>query len=70
MACLMEKEISGPLGSFITNKNLQLTINKQHRTDLDEILSESQNMVHNVSLERDRKQKGRVIEHRKIFLDN
>jgi len=57
MACLMEKEISGPLGSFITNKNLQLTINKQHRADLDEILSESQQMVHDVSVERDRKQK-------------
>jgi hypothetical protein len=49
MACLMEKEICGPLGSFITNKNVQLMINKQHRTDLDEILSKSHAIVQDVS---------------------
>jgi hypothetical protein len=45
----MEKEICGPLGSFITNKNVQLSINKQHRNDLDEILVQSREIVHEVS---------------------
>lgn len=48
MACLMEKEICGPLGCFITNQSLQLTINKQHRTDLDEILQRSHAIVRDV----------------------
>lgn len=50
MACLMEKEICGPLGSFITNKSVQLSINKQHRKDLDDILGKSREIVHDVSL--------------------
>ena len=49
MACLMEKEISGPLGSFIINKNVQLSINKQHRCDLDEILEKSHAIAQDVS---------------------
>ncbi len=49
MACLMEKEICGPLGSFIINKNAQLLINKQHRQDLDDILGKSREMVQDVS---------------------
>jgi hypothetical protein len=49
MACLMEKEICGPLGSFIMNKTVQLAINKQHRNDLDEILIKSHEIVQDVS---------------------
>lgn len=44
----MEKEISTPLGSFITQKTAQLSINKQHRTDLDEILKTSHQLVRQV----------------------
>lgn len=49
MACLLEKEICGPLGSFIINKSVQLTINKQHRSDLDEILEKSHEIAQDVS---------------------
>lgn len=49
MACLMEKEISGPLTNFINQKNIQLTINKQHRHDLDDILRISHEIVQDVS---------------------
>ncbi len=49
MACLMEKEISAPLSSFITNKSIELCINKQHRSDLNEILEKTHDIVHNVS---------------------
>ena len=45
----MEKEISGPLTSFVIKKSVQLSINKQHRTDLDEILKKSHEIVHEVS---------------------
>ncbi len=45
----MEKEICSPLASFITNKNVQLSINKQHRNDLDEILGKSHEIVQDVS---------------------
>ncbi|CAF1008539.1 unnamed protein product [Adineta steineri] len=45
MACLMEKEICIPLGSFITSKSVQLSINKQHRSDLNEILEKSHEIV-------------------------
>jgi hypothetical protein len=50
MACLMEKQISGPLGSFITSKSVQLSINKQHRNDLDEILGKSHAIVQEVNI--------------------
>ncbi len=49
MACSMEKEICGPLGSFITNRSIQLSINRQHRTDLNEILEKSHDIVKEVS---------------------
>ncbi len=49
MACSMEKEICGPLGSFITNRSVQLSINRQHRTDLNEILEKSHDIVKEVS---------------------
>ncbi|CAF0922143.1 unnamed protein product [Rotaria sp. Silwood1] len=45
MACLMEKEICTPLASFITNKSVELSINKQHRCDLHEILETSHDIV-------------------------
>ncbi len=45
----MEKEICGPLGSFITNKTVELSINKQHRFDLDTILAASHEIVQEVS---------------------
>jgi hypothetical protein len=45
----MEKEICGPLGSFITNRSVQLSINRQHRTDLNEILEKSHDIVKEVS---------------------
>ncbi len=45
----MEKQISIPLGSFIINKSVQLSINKQHRADLDDILSKSHEIVKDVS---------------------
>jgi hypothetical protein len=44
----MEKNLSGPLTSFITNKTLQLSINKEHRRDLDEILEKSREIVQEV----------------------
>ncbi len=50
MACLMEKEICTPLGSFIRKKSVQLSINKQHRADLDEILGNSREIVQDVSV--------------------
>jgi hypothetical protein len=49
MACLLEKEICVPLGSFITNKSVQLSINKHHRRDLNEILEKSHEIVQDVS---------------------
>jgi hypothetical protein len=49
MACLMEKQICTPLGSFIINKSVQLSINKQHRGDLDEVLARSHAIVKDVS---------------------
>ncbi|UJR36286.1 hypothetical protein I4U23_029015 [Adineta vaga] len=51
MACLMEKEICGPLGCFIINKNIQLSINKQHRRDLNEIVDKSHDIVHELQEE-------------------
>jgi hypothetical protein len=44
----MEKEICGPLSSFIINKSLQISINKEHRRDFDEILTQSHEIVHQV----------------------
>lgn len=46
----MEKEICNPLGCFITNKNVLLSINKQHRADLDAILKETHQIVEEVSI--------------------
>lgn len=46
----MEKEISGSLTNLISRKTLQLTINKQYRNDLDEILRTSHGIVHDVSV--------------------
>ncbi|CAF2400060.1 unnamed protein product [Rotaria sp. Silwood2] len=51
MACLMEKEICTPLASFITNKSVELSINKQHRSDLHEILETSHNIVQELQKE-------------------
>lgn len=45
----MEKEICGSLGNFIINKNIQLSINKQYRNDLDEIVGTSHQIVQDVS---------------------
>ncbi|CAF0940712.1 unnamed protein product [Rotaria sordida] len=45
MACLMEKEICTPLASFITNKSVELSVNRQHRCDLHEILETSHAIV-------------------------
>ncbi|CAF3809547.1 unnamed protein product [Rotaria magnacalcarata] len=50
MACLMEKEICAPLTSFVTNKNVELTINKQHRRDLNDILERSHEIVQEVTM--------------------
>ena len=45
----MEKEICGPLGSLMTNKSVQLSINKHHRRDFDEILEKSHEIIQEVS---------------------
>ncbi|CAF1421947.1 unnamed protein product [Adineta steineri] len=45
VSCIMEKNIYGPLSSFVTNKSLQLTINREHRRDLDKITEKGHEMV-------------------------
>lgn len=45
----MEKEICTPLTNFITTKNTELAINKQHRRDLHDILDTSNEIVQAVS---------------------
>ncbi|CAF1527991.1 unnamed protein product [Adineta ricciae] len=45
MACLMEKEIAGQLGCFTTSKSIQLSINKQCRNDLNDIVNKSHEIV-------------------------
>ena len=42
----MTREICGPLTDFRTKKTLQLAMNKEHRRDLDEILNEGHQIVH------------------------
>ncbi|CAF1223630.1 unnamed protein product [Rotaria sp. Silwood1] len=45
VACIMEKEICGQLTNCVMNKTLQLTLNKEYRHDLDEILEKSHEYV-------------------------
>ncbi|CAF1352372.1 unnamed protein product [Rotaria sordida] len=45
VACIMEKKISGQLTNCITTKNLQLTFNKEHRRDFNEILEKGHEFV-------------------------
>ena len=47
----MEKEIAGQLGCFTTSKSIQLSINKQCRNDLNDIVNKSHEIVQKVSLE-------------------
>lgn len=49
MACLMEKEISAPLASFLTTKTFELSTNKQHHYDLNNIVKTSHDIVQEVS---------------------
>jgi hypothetical protein len=44
----MEKEICQPLINFRNHKTLQLTLNKEHRRDFDEIISTSQEIVQEI----------------------
>ncbi len=48
MASVVEKEICRPLTNFRINKTFQLNINKEHRQDFDEILKQSQEIVHEI----------------------
>ena len=44
----MEKEICRPLSSFVINKTLQLSINKEYRRDLDNIIGRSHEIIQEV----------------------
>ena len=48
IACRMEKEISGPLGTSIISKTLELSINRNHRLDLDQVLDASHDILQQV----------------------
>ncbi|CAM4758221.1 unnamed protein product [Rotaria magnacalcarata] len=51
VACVMEQQIYGQLTNFINNKTLQLSIYKDNRRDLDEILSKGHTFVNELQNE-------------------
>jgi hypothetical protein len=63
VACVMEKQISVPLTNFRTYQTFQLTINKEHRRDFDEILKNSREIVEQVQDEYSKKYDNQGVTH-------